>query len=150
MVIGCAVACVAMGAASATAGRRDDWYDRLAKPAWTPPGAVFGIVWTVLYAMMGAAAALVLLPDGKRGGRASALGAFAIQLGLNLAWSPVFFRLHSPGGALTVIVALWLAIGWTVARFWSVRDLAGLLLMPYWAWVTFAVALNAAIWRLNG
>lgn len=145
----CSIGCIAAGFASAAVSPQDAWYSALAKPSWMPPGWLFGVVWTVLYAMMGFAISLVLLPNAKRGGRSPALTAFAIQLALNLAWSPIFFRFHSPGWALVVILFLWIAIAWTVATCWSVNDLAGILLLPYWAWVTFAVALNAAIWRMN-
>ena len=145
----CAIACIAVGFASSALAPRDDWYDALRKPIWTPPGWLFGVVWTVLYAMMGIALSIILARGRHRGvGRATTL--FAIQLALNAAWSPVFFGLHSIDGALAIVVLLWLLLAWTVAAFWSVRDAAGVLLVPYWLWVTFATALNAAIWRMNG
>jgi tryptophan-rich sensory protein len=113
-----------------------------------PPGWLFGVVWTLLYAMMGIALSIILA-RGRRTGVGRAVTLFAIQLALNAAWTPVFFGLHSVGGAMLIIVLLWLMLGWTVAAFWSVRDVAGILLVPYWLWVTFATALNAAIWRMN-
>ena len=73
-----------------------------------------------------------------------------MQLALNAAWSPLFFGLRSPLAGLVDIGALWLAIGATVVAFWRIVPLAGGLLLPYWAWVTFATALNLAIWRMNG
>jgi translocator protein len=77
------------------------------------------------------------------------VGLFVIQLALNFSWSPLFFRFHALAGSVALIIVLWLMIGWIVAAFWSVRDWAGVMLLPYWAWVTFATALNTAIWRMN-
>ena len=125
-----------------------EWYLQLAKPAWTPPGWLFGPVWTVLYVTIGVAAWLVWRRTGLRGALA-AWTAWAIQLVLNGAWSWIFFGLRQPGAALVEIVVLWLAILATVIGFWRLRPLAGGLLLPYLAWVSFATALNAAIWRLN-
>lgn len=149
LLILCVGACVLVGAASAMLSPRDAWYESLLKPAWMPPGWLFPVVWTLLYAMMGAAAALVIQKGWSAGGVKRALLLFVIQLAFNFAWSPAFFRFHSLAGSVAIIVLLWLMIGWTVAAFWSVRDIAGVLLLPYWAWVTFALALNVAIWRMN-
>jgi translocator protein len=149
LALALAVICVGLGWASAMLGPVDAWYATLRKPTWTPPGSVIGTVWTVLYAMMGVAMALVLGRGWEAGGVKRATLLFACQLLANLAWSPVFFGLHSVGGALIIIILLWMLIGWTVAAFWSVHDVAGVLLLPYWLWVTFATALNAAIWRMN-
>lgn len=145
----CVVGCVAVGGLSAWISPRDEWFDQLAKPIWMPPNWVFGPVWTVLYAIMGAALFLILQKGWSAGGVKWAVGLFVIQLALNFAWSPLFFRFHALGGSVALIIVLWLMIGWTVAAFWSVRDWAGLMLLPYWAWVTFATALNTAIWRMN-
>ena len=105
-------------------------------------------MWTALYLTMAIAAWLVWRRAGWRGAP-GALGLFALQLGLNLAWSPLFFGLRSPGAALFDILALWLAIAATLVAFFRVERVAGALLVPYWLWVTFATALNAAIWTLN-
>ena len=112
-------------------------------PAW-----VFGPVWTALYLSMAIAAWLVWRRAGWPGG-ARALGLFAVQLALNAAWSPLFFGLRSPAAGLVDIAALWLAIAATVFAFFRIAPVAGALLVPYWLWVTFATALNAAIWSLN-
>jgi tryptophan-rich sensory protein len=122
-----------------------DWYPTIAKPAWTPPSWLFGPVWTILYAMMGVAAWLVW----RRVGWSGALVWFAIQLALNATWSPVFFGLHRLGLALVNIGLLWLAILGTTIAFWRVAPVAGGLFVPYLAWVSFATALNFAIWQLN-
>ena len=125
-----------------------DWYRQLKRPDWSPPPAAFGPVWTALYTLMGIAAALVAgRPDGR--GRDRALGAFGVQLALNAAWTPIFFGLRRPGLALAEIVAMWAAVAATILLFARQRLAAGLLLVPYLAWVTFATALNAAIWRRN-
>jgi tryptophan-rich sensory protein len=121
------------------------WYATIRKPTWTPPGWLFGPVWTLLYAMMAVSAWIVW----RKVGFGTALVVFAIQLALNGIWSPVFFGAHAIGGGLVVIVALWCAIAATILVFWPVSVLAAMLLLPYIAWVSFATALNAAIWRLN-
>src|SRR5512141_1819485 len=125
-----------------------DWYAGLRKPSWNPPNWIFGPVWTVLYATMAVAAWLVW----KRGGFAGqrfALSLFLMQLLLNALWSPLFFGLHNPALAFADIVLLWLAVLATVVAVWKTRPLPGALLVPYLAWLTFATALNFAIWRLN-
>lgn len=123
------------------------WYAGLAKPSWNPPGWVFGPVWTVLYAMMAVAGWLVW----RKGQPASwhALRWFAIQLVLNVGWSAIFFGLQMPGLAFAEILVLWLAIAATLMTSWRVSRAAGLLLVPYLLWVSFAAVLNFAIWRLN-
>jgi tryptophan-rich sensory protein len=131
-----------------TARSIPDWYATLAKPSWTPPGAVFGPVWTLLYLSMAVAAWLVWR-EQELAGKALPLGLFAVQLVLNAAWSVIFFGLQRPGAAFAEIVILWLAILATLVTFWRVSPVAGALLVPYQAWVTFAAALNFAIWRLN-
>ena len=140
----CVVACVAVGGISALFSPMDTWYADIKKPTWMPPGWLFGVVWPVLYAVMGVALFLVLQKGWSAGGVKWAVTLFAIQLAINFAWSPTFFSFHSITGALILIILMWLMIGWTIAAFWSVHDLAGALLLPYWAWVTFATALNAA------
>jgi translocator protein len=125
-----------------------DWYMALEKPAFNPPSWVFGPVWTALYAMMAVAAWLVWREAGFRGAR-PAFVAYGVQLALNLAWSGIFFGLREPGWALVEIVALWAAILATMVLFFRHSRPAGLLLVPYLAWVSFAAVLNGAIWRLN-
>ncbi|HEX5398105.1 MAG TPA: TspO/MBR family protein [Verrucomicrobiae bacterium] len=124
------------------------WYASLNKPAWNPPGWVFGPVWTVLYTMMAVAAWLVW----KRGGfiaQRRPLTLFLVQLALNAAWTPLFFGLHRTGAAFAEIVLLWLAIAATLVSFRTVSHVAAWLLAPYLAWVSFAAALTFALWRLN-
>jgi len=126
------------------------WYARLEKPAWTPPNWVFGPAWTCLYLIMGIAAWLVWRRRDQRPGPArSAIRLFLIQLALNAAWSWLFFGLKRPDVAFAEIVVLWTLILIMVFAFARVRALAGLLILPYLAWVTFAAALNASIWLHN-
>lgn len=132
----------------AGSGPGNPWFDALIKPAIYPPPATFGIVWSLLYLMMGIALAMVCAAWGARG-RSVAIAAFAAQFTLNLAWTPVFFAAHQMTAALVVIVALALAIMVTIMLFWRVRRAAALLLIPYLAWVIFAGALNYEFLRLN-
>lgn len=125
-----------------------EWYAALRKPAWNPPGWIFGPVWSALYTIMAVAAWLVW----QRGGFAAhrrPLGLFLTQLALNAAWTPLFFGLHLPGVAFAEILLLWLAIAWTLAAFWRVHRTAAWMLAPYLAWVSFAALLNFTLWRLN-
>jgi translocator protein len=125
-----------------------EWYAGLKKPSWNPPSWIFGPVWTALYTTMAVAAWLVWKRGGISGQRV-ALSLFLAQLFLNALWSPLFFGLRHPALAFADIVLLWLALLGTVTAFWSARPIAGALLLPYLAWVTFASALNFTLWRLN-
>ena len=121
------------------------WYGTLNKPPWNPPDWVFAPVWTALYLLMGIAAWLVWSDKGWTW----ALVLFLVQLVLNAAWTWLFFGLQRPGLALFEISLLWLAILATLIVFWRIRPLAGALLVPYLAWVTFALMLNGELWRRN-
>jgi tryptophan-rich sensory protein len=125
-----------------------EWYAGLRKPMWTPPSWVFGPVWTALYVCMGVAVWLVWREKGFAGASV-AIVLFVVQLALNVAWSGIFFGLHRLAAAFAELAVLWVAIAVTLVLFWRVRPAAGWLLVPYEAWVTFAGALNFAIWRLN-
>lgn len=125
------------------------WYAQAEKPDWTPPNSLFGPVWTGLYILIAVAAWLVFRQAGARG-RVLALMAWSGQLILNAIWPWLFFGMHRIGWALGEILLLWLAIVVTILLFWRVRPLAGALLLPYLAWISFATALNFAIWQLNG
>ncbi len=124
------------------------WYQTLAKPAWNPPQAVFGPVWTALYLVMAIAAWLVW----RRGSEMEvipAMTAYFGQLVLNVIWPLIFFGLKSPGWAVLDIILLWGAIVVCMQQFGRVSPVAAWLLAPYLAWVTFASALNITIWRIN-
>lgn len=136
----------AIGALASIQAR--SFYGQLAQPPWAPPASVFGPVWAVLYALMAVAAWLVWRAGGLRANRA-ALTLFVLQLALNALWSWLFFAWHGGGWAFADIVVLWILLVATLASFWRVRPLAGALLVPYLLWVSFAAALNFAIWQLN-
>lgn len=144
------IACLgtAVLGAAATNSSVGDWYATLRKPSWNPPNWIFGPVWTCLYLAMALSAWLVWrekkLAEGKL-----PLVVFGLQLILNAAWSPLFFGLRSPGLALIDIVLLWFAILATVITFGRVSTLAAGLLIPYFAWVSFAAFLNWTIEKMN-
>lgn len=120
-------------------------YANLAQPAWAPPGWLFGPVWSVLYGLIAISGWLVW----RRVGWTHALWVYLAQLALNAAWTPLFFGAGRYGLAFLDIVALWLLIGVTVVWFGRISRVAAALLLPYWGWVSYAAALNLAIWRLN-
>ena len=124
------------------------WYAELAKPTWNPPGWVFGPVWTVLYIMMAVAAWLVWKQGGWKAQRGP-LTLYLVQWVLNTLWTPLFFGLQRPGLAFAEILVLIVALYATLVTFWRVRPAAGLLLVPYTLWTTFAAILNFTIWRMN-
>lgn len=130
-----------LSGAAASSGPSNPWFAGLVKPSLFPPPATFGIVWSILYVLMGLALALVVTARGASA-RKAAMAVFAVQLLLNLAWSPVFFGLHQIKAGLVLLGVIDLAVIATVFLFFKVRTLAGLLLLPYLAWVLFATVLN--------
>ena len=131
-----------------TTPKIDGWYDTLTKPTWNPPDWIFGPVWSALYLAMALAAWLVWRQSGWVGAKV-ALTLFGVQLALNTLWSCLFFGLETPGFAFLEILMLWMAVAATMVTFWLRSRVAGLLFVPYLAWVTFAAILNFTIWRLN-
>ena len=125
-----------------------NWYAALIKPDWVPPQSWFGPVWTALYVSM-AIAAWMIWRERYHRARTRAMSAYAAQLLLNALFSPAFFGLKSIGAGLFDIVALWIAVAWTLREFTRVRAAAAVILAPYLLWVTFAAALILRIWRLN-
>jgi benzodiazapine receptor len=126
-----------------------NWFDGLKQPAFSPPKAVFGPAWTTLYLLMGAAHYLVQKQEAQPAATRAAQILYGLQLGLNALWSILFFGRRAPGAALVEIGLLWVAIVLTIVAFARISRVAALLLVPYLLWTTFAVVLNAAIWRLN-
>ena len=139
---------IAAGIGAAASVQASSFYAGLVRPSWAPPSAVFGPVWTVLYALMGIAAWLVWRAKGFRAARAS-LVLFLVQLAVNALWSWLFFGWHWGAPAFADILLLWLLIVTTLALFWRVRLLAGVLLIPYLLWVSFASVLCYSVWQLN-
>ena len=141
------------------------WYVYLKKPSFNPPNWIFGPVWTILFVLMGISLFLVLekVPLSQTAnkffgkvftknfwtGKESAVVVFAIQLILNIKWSFLFFAFHSPALAFVEIIFLWLAILWTIFKFYKISKNASYLLIPYILWVSFASFLNLSIWLLN-
>ena len=152
--LGLAGALTGVGSVAAISGlvisRRLDWYDALDKPDRTPPKAVLGPAWTMLYANQAISAWWVWRGDAARAQfDVPAITSYAVQLGLNLAWTLLFFGLRRPGLALLDLCVLWLAIALTIREFGRQHRVAAMLLVPYLAFMTYAVVLNAAIWRRN-
>jgi benzodiazapine receptor len=125
------------------------WYAALEKPFFTPPNWLFAPAWITLYVLMAVAAFLVWRKGLGEEGVRCALTVFLVQLVLNALWSVVFFGLHSPFWGMVVILALWVAILVTIIKFFRLSVAAGSLMLPYILWVSFASALNIAIWVLN-
>ena len=133
-----------------TASSLKDWYSELRKPEWSPPDQIFGPVWSALYTAMGTAMWLTWRGAHQQPERLRRpLVWFGAQLALNVGWSGLFFGLRQPGLAVGEIVVLWAAIAATTISFWRVSRSAGLLMLPYLAWVAFAAALNFRVWQLN-
>lgn len=129
-------------------GFENDWYAPLDKPGYQPPSWAFGVTWTILYALMGIALALVVTARSSVA-RSRGLVLFFVQLALNFSWSPIFFGGGMIDIGFLVIVALVVLVAVTLVTFWRVKPLAGLLLLPYLAWLCLATALNFETGRLN-
>jgi len=125
------------------------WYATLEKPAFTPPNWLFAPAWITLYLLIGISA-FIIWRKGLDSLRIQvALIVFLIQLALNALWSVAFFGLESPLYGVIVIVALWIVILFTILKFFKLSKAAGVFLLPYILWVSFAAVLNISIWVLN-
>lgn len=137
----------AMGYLS-NSGYQNNWFADLAKPALTPPGWVFGVVWPLLYIMLGLAIAMIL--NARRApGRGVAIAVFTAHMLLNFAWSPVFFRLHQVWPAFIIIAVMLISAIVITFLFARIRKAAPWLLVPYMIWLGFAAMLNLSIARDN-
>jgi tryptophan-rich sensory protein len=137
----------AIGLLSGSSGA-DSWYAALHKPFFQPPPIAFPVAWTILYALIGAALAMILVePRSPR--RKTALILFFVQLALNYAWSPIFFGAHDIGLARIVIYVMAVVAALAAGNFLRLNRVAGLLLIPYLAWLIFAAVLNGAIQDMN-
>lgn len=132
-----------------TADALTTWYPSLVKPSFNPPDWIFAPVWTTLYIMMGISVGLVWHGGWEKREVQNAVMTFLAQLVFNGLWSVVFFGMRSPGGALIIIVILWLLIVRTVRKFHPINRISAYLLIPYLLWVTFALVLNFSIYWLN-
>ena len=124
------------------------WYATLVKPSWNPPNWIFGPVWSALCCCMAVAAWLVWRQEGFASDKLPLI-LFGVQLVLNVLWSCIFFGLEMPGVAFAEVLLLWAPIAATMVLFWQRSMIAGILFVPYLAWVSFASVLNFTIWRLN-
>jgi len=148
-LIGWLLVAVAAGAVGALATRNArEFYAGLVRPNWAPPGWLFGPVWTVLYLMMGVAAWLVWREQGWKGAAVS-VSLFLVQLAVNALWSWLFFVWRRGDLAFADVLVLWCLIAATIIAFWRISAFAAALLVPYFAWVTFASALTFSVWKLN-
>ena len=147
----CVVAIELLGGASgwvSNSGYGNGWFDALQKPSFMPLGWAFGLVWPILYAMLGVALAMILVePPSDR--RKLGLSLFFVQMVLNFAWSPIFFAAHQITIAKYVIFIMALLAAGAAGQFYRLRKPAGLLMVPYLAWLVFATTLNASIEALN-
>jgi len=144
-------AIVLLGSASgwlSNSGYGNDWFDNLVKPIFMPPGYAFGIVWPILYVLLGLALAMILAePPSDR--RRMGLVLFFIQLVLNFAWSPIFFAGHDISLAKIVIFLMAAIAAGAAGQFFRIRKAAGLMMIPYLCWLIFAATLNSTIENLN-
>ena len=139
------LAACATAASSSMLFKPGEWYKSLNKPNWTPPNWAFPVAWTLLYLLIAYAGSRVAMIPGA----GLAMAFWALQIGLNTQWTPVFFGARNPRAGLIVIVLLFLAIAGTCATMVPLDRVAALLMVPYLLWVGYATALNFAIWRAN-
>ncbi|MEO0293701.1 MAG: TspO/MBR family protein [candidate division WOR-3 bacterium] len=125
------------------------WYANINKPSFTPPNWVFAPVWTILFLLMGISLYFILRIGLSDKNVRIAIMVFILQLAFNILWSFLFFGLRSPFLAFVEIIFLWIAILMTIILFYSLSKVAGILLIPYILWVSFASVLNFAIWKMG-
>jgi tryptophan-rich sensory protein len=151
LAIVCVIAIELLGGASgwlSNSGYGNPWFEALQKPSFMPPGAAFGIVWPILYALLGIALSMILAePPSER--RRNGLILFFVQLAMNFAWSPLFFALHDINAAKILIFAMAATAAAAGGNFTRIRPVAGLLMVPYILWLVFAATLNSTIEALN-
>jgi benzodiazapine receptor len=132
-----------------TAGSVAEWYPTLIKPSFAPPGSTIGLIWIILFTLMGISLFLVWREAPENPAARTALYFFAAQLIVNVSWNAAFFTLRSPANGLVVIAILWILILITIVKFWPINKTAALLLVPYIGWVSIAAYLNYLLWALN-
>jgi tryptophan-rich sensory protein len=151
LAIVCVIAIELLGGASgwlSNSGYGNPWFDALVKPSFMPPGWLFGVVWPILYALLGISLAMILAePPSER--RRNGLILFFVQLAMNFPWSPLFFALHDINAAKILIFAMAATAAAAGGNFTRIRPVAGLLMVPYILWLVFAATLNSTIEALN-
>ena len=125
------------------------WYSTLRKPHFNPPTWIFAPAWTLLYLLMGTAFYLIWTGAAPGAARHAAMAVFGLHLVVNALWSFIFFGRHNLFWALVDVVVLWFLVLVLIGMFWALCPAAGMLLVPYACWVSFAMVLNHAIWQLN-
>ena len=148
-VVVTAIAAILVAAAGGMATRTDAWYFALRVPAWKPPDWAFGPIWTVIIVLTACSAVIAWNADPDPAARVRLVAAFAVNSALNIAWSWLFFRLRRPDWALAEVGLLWLSIVALALTAGQASLAAGLLNLPYLAWVGVAACLNLTIVRLN-
>jgi tryptophan-rich sensory protein len=141
-------ACAVAGATGAIF-RPGEWYDSLRKPDWTPPNWLFPVAWSTLYVLMSLSAARIAGMTASNELANFAIGLWALQIAVNMLWTPIFFGLRRLGDGMIVLALLWLVVAATCVAFWRIDWVSGLMFAPYVVWVTVAGALNFSVWRLN-
>ena len=149
MAVAAAVAIV-VAVMGATVTELGPWYHGLRQPPWAPPESAYGIIWTTIYALNALAAVAMWSASDSRRDVEAMIGLFALNGFLNILWSLLFFRFHRPDWAAVEAVALWLSVLSLVLYGARRSRLAMVMLLPYLAWVSIALALNIAVVRLNG
>ncbi len=144
-----ALAAIVVAGLGASATDIGPWYQALRKPSWQPPDLLFGPAWTLIYALIAMSGVVAWNAARNRAHGLRIVGVFALNALLNVGWSELFFHFHRPDWALFEVVVFWLSIVLLIAAASSVSQVAGWLLAPYLAWVTFAGVLNLAVVRLN-
>lgn len=150
-VIGWIVLCELAGIVGSvfTVSSIPTWYQTLVKPVFSPPNWVFGPVWTTLYALMGIAVYRVWSLGMKKESVRHAVYLFVMHLALNAIWSPIFFGARQIPLAFVTIAIMWLTLITVMFRFEKLDKMSALFLVPYLAWISFAMVLNYNLWILN-
>ena len=119
------------------------------KPALSPPGWLFPVVWTILYTLMGVSAYLIAFSSASPIEKANALALYTYQLAVNFLWSIFFFNFEWYFFSFLWIILLWILVFLMIRAFWKINRTAAYLNIPYLIWITFAAYLNIGIWILN-
>ncbi len=148
-VVVAAASALAVGAIGGGLTTIGPWYRALHKPAWTPPDAAFGVIWTTIFALAAVSGVTVWRAARSQVTREWIIGLFALNGFLNILWSLLFFRFQRPDWALIEVAPFWLSIAALILVFWRVSRTASLMLVPYLVWVSIATLLNYDIVHLN-
>jgi translocator protein len=148
-IVVCFVSLAIVGAGGRVLTEVGPWYENLKFPSWRPPNWLFAPVWTIIYFFVGLGAVICWYSIASNSLRAGFIILFAINAVLNILWSGLFFKYRRPDWALVEVIVLWLSIVLLLVFTWSCSTLAGALILPYLAWVTFAAYLNLRMVQLN-